>query len=81
MNGFAVDSHGISYVVFTGIIETPPSTSAFATVSIYENHLNICGHGMEQSHSIPFEVKKNVSTEVIVDDDLGTSPIILKVKV
>jgi len=81
INGYAKDSHGISYVVFTGIIETPPDESAFATVSIFEDHLKIEGHGMEQSHMIPLEVKRSVKDNVIVKGDLSACPATVKVEV
>ncbi|XP_054724384.1 uncharacterized protein LOC129234413 isoform X2 [Uloborus diversus] len=78
-SGYAIDSHHISYVVFNGIVETPPDTTSFATVSIFEDCLEIHGHGLEQSYNIPFMT--NISTEEIVETDIETSPSTVKVEV
>lgn len=79
VSGYAIDSHGIRYVVFTGIIETPPATFAFATVTIFEDSLSICGQGIEQSYSFPLK-QKSLDSEVAVESDITSSPVI-RVKV
>lgn len=80
-SGYAIDSHGISYVVFAGIIETPPTTTAFATVSIYEDHMNIHGQGIERSYSVPIKAKRPDSGVSVENDIEETSPTVVKVKV
>lgn len=77
-NGYAIDSHGISYIVFTGIIETPPDSSAFATISIYADRLEISGHGREESYIIPFKRK---SSDEPVDGEMEVSSVSYPVKV
>lgn len=46
--GYAIEN-GIHYVVFHGIIETSPQDQAFATVTIYENEMEIQGFGLEKT--------------------------------
>lgn len=50
-----VNSNGIHFCVFHGIIESRPDLgSSFATISLYEDRLDIIGHGMETSRSLYF---------------------------
>ena len=49
VSGHCVDNKGVHYSVFHGIIETTPETNAFATVSVYENRIEIEGQGNTQS--------------------------------
>nr|XP_042904381.1 manganese-dependent ADP-ribose/CDP-alcohol diphosphatase isoform X2 [Parasteatoda tepidariorum] len=73
-SGYAVDSHGISYVVFTGIVETPPDSPAFATVSLYEDQLKIIGHGLEQSYVIPFKNDNLNNCDESIEEKISNSP-------
>lgn len=50
--GHAVDANGIHYVVFHGVIESDPSSQAFATVSLYKDRIEIEGKGTEPSISL-----------------------------
>ncbi|XP_023237058.1 manganese-dependent ADP-ribose/CDP-alcohol diphosphatase-like [Centruroides sculpturatus] len=51
-SGYAMDSKGIHYVVLNGIVETSPSDKAFATISLYDDRLEINGHGREESRTL-----------------------------
>ncbi|XP_035214887.1 manganese-dependent ADP-ribose/CDP-alcohol diphosphatase-like isoform X2 [Stegodyphus dumicola] len=80
VTGYARDSHGISYIVFTGIVETPPETSAFSTVSVYEDRVEVNGHGLENSYILPFQMS-NEESDSVVDNDLETTPTTVRVQV
>ncbi|GIY13122.1 hypothetical protein CEXT_614101 [Caerostris extrusa] len=71
-SGYALDTHGISYIAFAGILETPPDTSAFATVSYYHDRLEVQGHGIENSYSIPLQGLKDKNAENESDDNTAT---------
>ncbi|CAL1289129.1 unnamed protein product [Larinioides sclopetarius] len=62
-SGYALDSHGISYIAFSGILEAPPDTSAFATVSYYQDRLEVHGHGIERSYNIPLQGLRDVAND------------------
>ncbi|XP_054153439.1 manganese-dependent ADP-ribose/CDP-alcohol diphosphatase-like [Oppia nitens] len=47
-------ANGVHYITFHGIVETPPDTEAFASVSVYEDRLVIEGYGYEKSRVLPF---------------------------
>ncbi|XP_068161241.1 manganese-dependent ADP-ribose/CDP-alcohol diphosphatase [Antennarius striatus] len=36
---------GVHHITFEGVIETPPDSNAFATVSVYEDRMEMKGHG------------------------------------
>lgn len=52
-SGYALDSHGIHYIVFAGIVETHPDDMAFATVSVFPDRIEVSGHGREESYVLP----------------------------
>lgn len=82
-SGYALDTHGISYIAFTGILETPPNTSAFATVSYYEDRLEVHGHGLERSYSIPLQGLQDAkgTSNAAVENEVEQSPTTVKVEV
>lgn len=47
--GYALDSHGIHYIVLNGIVETAPDDMAFITVSVFADRMEIKGHGREEN--------------------------------
>lgn len=48
-SGYSIDSQGIHYIVLNGIVETSPDDEAFVTVFLYNNRIEINGHGREES--------------------------------
>ncbi|XP_076458843.1 uncharacterized protein LOC143292447 isoform X2 [Babylonia areolata] len=50
---YFIDSVGIHQLVMNGVIETPPGTDAFATAFLHERTLEIQGHGVVPSASMP----------------------------
>lgn len=50
-SGYAYEG-GIHYIVLHGIIETDPASDAFSTVTIYEDHIDIDGKGVEQKFNL-----------------------------
>lgn len=58
--GHSIDEKGIHYLVFHGIIETPPEIDkAFATVSLYEGHMVVKGYGLEETLSLNIPTRQN----------------------
>ncbi|CAG2162439.1 unnamed protein product [Oppiella nova] len=53
MSGYAT-ANGVHYVSFEAIIETPPQTEAFATISVFDDRLEIKGHGTETNRTLYF---------------------------
>ncbi|XP_013788443.1 manganese-dependent ADP-ribose/CDP-alcohol diphosphatase-like isoform X2 [Limulus polyphemus] len=51
-SGYAVDSHGVHYLVLAGIIETSPLEQAFMTLSVYEDKIEVIGYGREHSRTL-----------------------------
>ena len=55
--GHSVDEKGIHYIVYHGVIETSPTNEAFATVTIYENCLQVDGYGLEENLNLAIPSK------------------------
>nr|XP_056704257.1 manganese-dependent ADP-ribose/CDP-alcohol diphosphatase [Euleptes europaea] len=43
--GYYLDSHGVHHITLEGIIETPPESNAFGTVSVYDDRMVLKGGG------------------------------------
>ncbi|XP_014353461.1 manganese-dependent ADP-ribose/CDP-alcohol diphosphatase isoform X2 [Latimeria chalumnae] len=43
--GYHQDEHGIHYITFEGVIETPPDSNAFGTIYVYEDRMILKGMG------------------------------------
>ncbi|NWX35153.1 ADPRM diphosphatase, partial [Notiomystis cincta] len=42
---YCLDSHGVHHLTLEGLIETPPESTAFATVHVYEDKMVLKGRG------------------------------------
>lgn len=51
--GHCLDSTGIHYLVFHGVIESNPSSQAFSTLTLFDGNLLVEGKGSEPSLSLP----------------------------
>ncbi|XP_032847999.2 manganese-dependent ADP-ribose/CDP-alcohol diphosphatase isoform X1 [Tyto alba] len=43
--GYCLDSHGVHHLTLEGVIETPPESSAFGTIYVYEDKMILKGRG------------------------------------
>lgn len=43
--GYHRDDSGVHYLTLEGVIETPPGSDAFGTVSVYEDRMFLKGYG------------------------------------
>ncbi|KFP78902.1 Manganese-dependent ADP-ribose/CDP-alcohol diphosphatase, partial [Acanthisitta chloris] len=43
--GYCLDSHGVHHLTVAGVIETPPESTAFGTVHVYEDKMVLKGRG------------------------------------
>uniref|UniRef100_A0A8C8BEA5 Manganese-dependent ADP-ribose/CDP-alcohol diphosphatase n=1 Tax=Otus sunia TaxID=257818 RepID=A0A8C8BEA5_9STRI len=43
--GYCLDSHGVHHLTLEGVIETPPESSAFGTIYVYEDKMVLKGRG------------------------------------
>lgn len=71
-SGYSVDENGIHYIVLHGIIETCPSSDAFATITIKKDQLIVDGKGSEMSLVLPINTMKRKTTETVdmeIDDE------------
>ena len=75
-SGYA-NANGVHFVSFQAIIETPPDTEAFATIAIFEDRIEIEGHGTELTRvlhisSRSFPSDKDMAEEMV--EELTTNP-------
>ncbi|CAG2110791.1 unnamed protein product, partial [Medioppia subpectinata] len=61
-SGYAY-ANGIHYISFHAIIETPPETEAFATIAVFDDRLEVEGHGTETNRILYFKNMNNFSNE------------------
>lgn len=54
--GYFHDEHGIHHITFEGIIETPPTSHAFGTVSVYKDKMILKGSGKVSHRVMPYPV-------------------------
>ena len=76
MSGYA-NANGVHFVSFQAIIETPPETEAFATIAIFEDRIEIEGHGTEMTRVLHLNKRTVLSPEDAVEDlveELTTNP-------
>lgn len=67
-SGNGTDSSGVHYVVFNGVIETPPDSDSFATLSLFHDRLLVDGYGKEHSTSLPLVDRfTNKSAELLTN--------------
>lgn len=62
MSGYAY-ANGVHFVSFQAIIETPPETEAFATVTVFEDRIEIEGYGTEATRVLHLQKRSVVSPE------------------
>ncbi|NXC42939.1 ADPRM diphosphatase, partial [Penelope pileata] len=43
--GYCLDSHGVHHLTLEGVIETPPESSAFGTIYVYDDKMVLKGRG------------------------------------
>lgn len=68
--GHGVDANGIHYLVFHGIIESSPDTPAFATLTLFDDRLEVEGQGTEPSLLLAFQDRYALFEE---DEEAETS--------
>ena len=61
MSGYAY-ANGVHFVSFQAIIETPPDTEAFATVTVFEDRIEIEGYGNEVTRVLHLH-KRSINSE------------------
>jgi hypothetical protein len=78
-HGYA-QANGVHYVVFQAIIETSPECQSFATISLFNDRMEIEGHGVEQSRVLYLQNRTYVNDDEVLDDvsheELATNPTI-----
>lgn len=60
--GYHQDSHGIHHITMEGVIESPPGTNAFGTVSVYEYGLLLRGRGRVRDRFLPYHMRVHAAT-------------------
>jgi manganese-dependent ADP-ribose/CDP-alcohol diphosphatase len=68
-HGYAY-ANGIHYLVFQAIIETPPDQQSFATITVYEDRIEVEGHGIEQSRVLSLNNRRQLIIENEVINDI-----------
>uniref|UniRef100_A0A8C5QZ90 Manganese-dependent ADP-ribose/CDP-alcohol diphosphatase n=1 Tax=Leptobrachium leishanense TaxID=445787 RepID=A0A8C5QZ90_9ANUR len=53
--GFHKDNYGIYHITMEGVIESPPTANAFATVSVYSDRLVLHGRGRVKSRILHYK--------------------------
>ncbi|XP_054834366.1 manganese-dependent ADP-ribose/CDP-alcohol diphosphatase [Eublepharis macularius] len=58
-NGYCLDSNGVHHITFDGIIETPPESHAFGTISVYDDRMVLKGRGRVPNLVMPYRKHHN----------------------
>jgi manganese-dependent ADP-ribose/CDP-alcohol diphosphatase len=79
-HGYA-SANGVHYVVFQAIIETSPQYESFATISLFDDRMEIEGHGVEQSRVLYLQNRTYASDHEVLDivddvshEEIATNP-------
>nr|DBA27470.1 TPA: hypothetical protein GDO54_007959 [Pyxicephalus adspersus] len=56
--GYSQDTCGIHHITFNGLIETPPSSQAFATMEIYEDRMELQGRGLIPNRTLIYRTRQ-----------------------
>lgn len=58
--GYAMDSHGIHYVVLEAVLECPPGDDAFGVVDVFPDRLSLTGRGRLTSRDMYFRQESSI---------------------